>query len=507
MRIPSRSRFVLPLVAFCLYLEGSAPFLGQWDSYDYLKQIVTHRLSALGIGRPVYLGYNILIWESLRKVFRLEPLHLELVAMAGTVLLGVAGVILFRRLAGRMLPGPAADMAALALAVSPVYAVYSGYIMTEVPMLVALLAAALFVWKSDRGHAAWRDVAGGAFFGLAVGIREQALTLGAGFVWMLFARGNDFRGGFRASARFAAAAAAAILAPAAGMVLLDPAGFVARTQTWLHAIPMGSVQFGNNLEASALFVFVICPGAWIALACAAAARLAAPRRPKAPAPPEGAASIRYPAWGVLCCLVLPVAVLWRDADVQMHPRYLLIALPAAAILCAALFRRWIPSGRGLVAWALLQVLFFGIAAAALVPYRQTQTARMEFARRLRERVPGPALLIAGNCSPILDYYRGIGVRPEWDVVWSGWDWDVETVRSRVEESWERGIPVVWSTHPPGWSYFERELLEADTLFRDCRKEEIQPHLYRILPPRPATRRPVEPRILRILRIETTHKYP
>ena len=142
-----RPHLILPVVAFYLYFTGCAPFLGQWDSFDYLKQIVSHQFSALGIGRPVFLGYNILLWESLRKIFHLHPLHLEFVAMAGTILLGVLGVLLFRRLAGRILPGPAANMAALALAVSPVYAIYSGFIMTEVPMLVALLAAALFLWK------------------------------------------------------------------------------------------------------------------------------------------------------------------------------------------------------------------------------------------------------------------------------------------------------------------------------------------------------------------------
>jgi hypothetical protein len=42
--------------------------------------------------------------------------------------------------------------------------------------------------------------------------------------------------------------------------------------------------------------------------------------------------------------------------------------------------------------------------------------------------------------------------------------------------------VYWSTDPPGWSYFERELLEAHFLFKDCKKEQVAPHLYRILPP-------------------------
>ena len=41
----------LTIIACLLYFAGRAPFAGQWDSFDYLKQIATHRLSDLGFGR------------------------------------------------------------------------------------------------------------------------------------------------------------------------------------------------------------------------------------------------------------------------------------------------------------------------------------------------------------------------------------------------------------------------------------------------------------------------
>ena len=477
-----RPHLILPVVALYLYFTGCAPFLGQWDSFDYLKQIVSHQLSALGIGRPVFLGYNILLWESLRKIFHLDPLHLEFVAMAGTILLGVLGVLLFRRLAGRVLSGPVASMAALALAVSPVYAIYSGFIMTEVPMLAALLAAALLLWKPGDQPAPWRDIAGGIFFGLAVGIREQALTLGAAYLWILFARGGSGLGRLRSTMRFGLAAAAVILVPAVAIYLYDPAGFVGRMKTWLHAIPMGSVQFRNNMEASLLFTFVICPGAWLAVAGAAIRRVFMRKRPDSIEQDASVPAIPHPIWGVLCCLVMPIAILWRDADVQMHPRYALIVLPASVILCASLYRRWLPRKWGLAAWAVVQVLIFGLALAAFSPYRQTQTGKMKFANLMRESIPGSALMIAGNYSPILDYYRGIGVRPKWQIVWSGWDWNANAIAARVAGSWNNHMPVYWSTDPPGWSYFERELLETYFIFKDCKKEQVAPHLYRVLPP-------------------------
>ena len=471
---------LLPLLAFYVYLAGSAPFLGQWDSFDYLKQIVSHQLSSLGIGRPVYLGYNILLWESLRKLLDLEPLRVEIVVMTGTILLGAIGVFLFQRIAGRVLSAPAAQMAALALAASPVYAIYSGFIMTEVPMLVALIGAALILWEPNRTHPLLSTVAGGILFGLAVGIREQALTLGFAYAWILLSRRHSVSDRIRSMLSFGFAAGAVILAPAVAFYLLDPSGFIERTKTWLHAIPMGSIQFRTNMEASVMFAFVVCPGVWLALAGAGLYRyIKRIIEPAGSDPP--AEAIRYPVLGVLCCLVLPVAVLWRDADVQMHPRYLLIALPASAIFGAALFRRWVPSRRGAVIWAVVQVLMLGLAFVAFSPYRQTQIQKMQFARLIRDTVPGAGLFLSGNYSPILDYYRGIGVRPDWQIQWSGWDWNHEGVATRIGEAWSNGVPVYLSTDPPGWSYFEKEYLDAYLLLKDCRKEQIIPHLYRIYP--------------------------
>jgi hypothetical protein len=477
-----RNQVVLPILAFYLFLAGSATFLGQWDSFDYLKEIVTHQLSALGIGRPVFLGYNILVWESMRKVFHLGPLRVEIVAMAEMILIGVLGVVLFQRLAHSFLPSRSAAMAAVGFAVSPVYAIYSGFIMTEVPMLVALMASALILWKLGDRHPVLSTVAGGILFGLAVGIREQALTLGAAFLWILCSRRGRGLSRLRSVLLFGIPAGVVVLAPALALYFSDPAGFLERTGTWLRAIPLGSVQFRNNAEASLLYVMAICPGAWLAVAGAAIYRLFRTDRTPPAVGTSHADFIPSPFWGIVCCLVLPVAVLWRDADVQMHPRYVLVVLPASLILCASLYSRWVPSKKGPILWAVIQVLFLGIALAALSPYRQIQIKKMEFARVLRDSIPDGALIIAGNYSPVLDYYRGIGVRPGWRILWSGWNWDAKAVEAEIRNSWAGNVPVYLSTDPAGWSYFEREFLDLHYMLKGCKREPVVPHLFRLYPP-------------------------
>jgi hypothetical protein len=478
-----RYSIVLPVVALYLYVSGSAPFLGQWDSYDYLKQIVSRQLSPLGFGRPVFLGYNILLWESVRRVFHLRPLQVETVVMAGMVALGVLGLLLFHALARHFLAPAASRMAALALAISPIYAVYSGFIMTEIPMLVVLTGAALILCKSSGRNAAPGVLAGGILFGMAFSIREQALTLAAAYLWIIWIKEQSVRLRVRSIALFCSSATAAVLAPVLWLYFSSPAGFIERTRLWLHAIPMGKSQFWGNVQTSLLFTLAICPASWLILAAAGLYVLrrkrACSKEAREHAGPGKA--IAYPVAGIICSIVLPIVALWRDADVQIHPRYAMIALPGALIFCAAVYDRWIGSKKGQVVWAAAHVLVFGAAILVLSPFRQMQTEKMDFAARVRDAVPGKAVFIAGSYSPMLDYYRGIGVRPEWQIVWSGWDWNQRRAENLIKESWAAQVPVYLSEDPLGWRHMESEYLEFYFFLKDCRKEPAIPKLFRVYP--------------------------
>jgi hypothetical protein len=481
-----RYPIVLPAIALYLYVAGSAPFLGQWDSYDYLKHIVSHQLSALGFGRPVFLGYNILLWESVRRIFHLEPLKVEAVVMTGTVLLGVAGLLLFRALARQFLSPRASRMAALALAVSPIYAVYSGFIMTEVPMLVALIGSGLILCKSAHRHPVWGAAASGILFGMAFGMREQALTLGAAYLWIIWSKGQTGRSRVRSILLFGSTAMAAVLVPVLWLYFSDPAGFVERTRIWLRAIPMGQSHFAMNVQASLLYALAICPASW---STAAAAGLYVLFRRRASGksvvsgrePENSEASVKYPVLGIFCSIVLPIVALWRDADVQIHPRYAMVALPGSLLFCACIYDRWIRSGKGPVLWAAVHVLVFGAAILILSPFRQVQSEKMEFAEAVRNAVPGKAVFIAGSYSPMLDYYRGIGVRPQWQIVWSGWDWNQGKAEGLIRESWAAQVPVYLSEDPLGWRHLESEYLNFYFFLKDCKKEPAIPKLFRIYP--------------------------
>lgn len=475
-----RHSIILPLVALYLYACSSASFLGQWDSYDYLKQIVSHQLSALGVGRPIYLGYNIAIWETARTLFHLGPTDVEIVAMATTVVFGVIGVLLFRRLAREFLSAAAARAATLGLAVAPMYAVYSGFVMTEIPMMAALMAAALTFWKSGDRHPVAGAIAAGVLFGVAAGIREQALTAGAVFLWIAWSRPQPQGSRVRSALWFLAAGGAATIAPVLLIYLLDPPGFAERIRIWLHAIPMGRSQFWNNVDASLLYTLAVCPASWLALAAAGALRFF--RRRRSGVSIGARSAIPHPRWGAVCSIVLPIVLLWRDADIQIHPRYAMIALPGALILCAHLYERWVRSRNAASAWAVSHVLAFGLSLVILLPVRQVQSDKMEFARRVKDAVPGEGLFIAGSYSPMFDYYRGIGVRPGWQILWSGWGWTPDGADAQIRRSWDERIPVYLSEDPLGWRFFEPDYLHYHYLLHGCKKERVIPGLVRVSRP-------------------------
>lgn len=439
--------------AAVLYTLGRAPFLGQWDSFDYVKQIVTHRLSDLAFGRPVFIGVNVIVWEAARRLFRLEPLAVGQVALAVVIVSGVAGVLLFRRLARNVLSPHAARLAVAAFLLSPVYAVYAGSVMTEVPMLVLVLASAVLLWEGDENPRALRLIGAGLLFGASIGIREQALFLGPALAWILLVRIPAGAVRSRALLFFGVASFAATTAPILWLYLDDPVGFAVRTRVWLSAIPTGETHFWRNVQATAIYTFLLAPAAWAAVP-AAFTRRSRPDRGTAEA-----IQIPHPVLAVISCLMIPVAILWRDADVQIHPRYLLPALPAVAILCAAVCARRLSTLRGTLAWCLLHVLFFSAAQIVMQPLRSMQREKRHYAQRVVESVKGEALLIAGAYSPVFDYYRAVGIRPGWRIVWSGWGWDSREVESRIENAKASRLPVYVCDGPWAWLYFEEQRLD------------------------------------------------
>ena len=132
-------------------------------------------------------------------------------------------------------------------------------------------------------------------------------------------------------------------------------------------------------------------------------------------------------------------------------------------------------------WVVVHLVIFGIAQVGIQPFRHVQAEKKEFARLVREAVPGAGLLIPGGYSPIMDYYRALGERPQWQILWSGWGWTGRAAETRIRDAWSHHLPVYLCDGPAGWLYFEDALLDLYFIFRHSKKDQIAPGLFRIYP--------------------------
>ena len=81
----------------------------------------------------------------------------------------------------------------------------------------------------------------------------------------------------------------------------------------------------------------------------------------------------------------------------------------------------------------------------------------------------------------MDYYRALGDRPQWQILWSGWGWQGKAAETAIREAWSRHTPVYLCQGPAGWLYFEDELLDLHFVFRHSRRVEVARHLFRVYP--------------------------
>lgn len=435
------SIFVVSLAtgAFLLYCWLRHPFIGQWDSFDYTWRAVRHQFSPLGLGRPVYSLINIAAWEMARP-FGLKADQAWQALQVVPLVLAALGLAFQYRLVSRLAGAAAGRAASLLLALSPSYVVYSGYVMSEMPMLFFLMLALDLMHKGAIEGDRRLLVASSLALGLAVGTREQAAMLVPFLLFIMF----------NASGRLGRARALALASGPALVVVIGTASLAAalaedyagRFYRWFSVVaPVERFEPGRGLVVLA-YAFAGSPVA--SGLCVAGAVDALKRRD------------RWYGGFLTLGVLLPLVALFFNPDSHLHPRYEMIALPAltagagmfAAQAAAQLeAREW----RGLLILWLGSMLVLLIATAGFIqPARRQAQADREFVYLLARELPRGAVIIAGRQTPALHYLRGIGVRQDWRIISSGWDWPGQRLALQVRTGLEEGKRVYICGEARGW---------------------------------------------------------
>ena len=151
--IPSRRDFLRAypywappaLIALALALIYLNPFIGDWDGLDYTVFSLRGEPSSMALGRSLFTLSNHLLYVIAHAVFGVRPeqayLLFKYAVVAQSPIAIVVCWVLARDLTGSV---RSASVAASLIVFSPIFVIYSGQVMTDVPS-VLLSAAALTI--------------------------------------------------------------------------------------------------------------------------------------------------------------------------------------------------------------------------------------------------------------------------------------------------------------------------------------------------------------------------
>jgi hypothetical protein len=443
-------RWWLPvaLLSFALALIFADPFAGDWDALDYTVLAVKGEPSTMLFGRMLFIFTNHLAYKIAHALFALRVEHAYLLFKYVVVCESPLAVVALWTLARDLTNSVrAATIAALLLALSPFYVLYSGQAMTEIPSLLLLSVALTIHLRGLRRRSAWLVILGAALLGAGNNVREVAALYG---VWLVLA---PFACGWRFARRDLTLVAVSCVvffvcafAPFAYYYFGDVDNYRAGWQGWVESMRAEESVHPVRLKNFAplfFFFFVAAPLALIALPLAAFREWRARR---------------FSPLLVLACVgVFANLMLVTHYSTIINGRYLLTGLPGVLPLVADFLVRYesqrardlkrgftfIVCGISLVALIFGAVFFTGSWQTI-----QGHGLTKEYRARLAQ-LPDDAVVMAGGQTVSVNYYRGIGLG-SWDVIGTGGGFPGARLGEVIDERLRAGRRVFLDTDPRLW---------------------------------------------------------
>jgi hypothetical protein len=486
------------LLALALTLFFMNPFIGDWDGLDYTVLSVRGYPSSMALGRSLFIFLNHALYRVAHSAFGWPASDAYLIFKYTVVVQSPLAVIACWTLARDLTKSlQAATVTAVLVAVSPVFVLYSGQVMTDVPS-VLLVASALTVYlRGAQRRNLWLLFGGAALLGAGVNVRE---TTAFYLPWLVIA---PFVSGWRLRKRDVVI----ILALVAVFLLVAISGFAywylsdqvyrMSWHNWLASMHAESalhpVTFHNVLPFLVYF-FLTAPLVFVALPVSAWREW----REHSFSPLLACATVGMVS-NLLLFLNYSTAVNWR---------YFLTGLPALAPLVGVYFvrsesdrmgsRRWGFATAILGPLVITMVLILLVQPTSSDHFNKLAVSRDYYARL--KLLPRDAVVMAGSQTVAVTYWQGIG-EGEWDIIGIGGGWPGAELNNVIDSYLKQGRRVFLDTDPRWWQpcgWRAKELpaliaLEsrfhfkhvAETIFEikdplDATARD-QPHLERLLP--------------------------
>ena len=470
------------LLSLALALIFADPFIGDWDGLDYTLISIDGRPSSMALGRTLFIFANHGAWRVAHGLFGLQAEHAYLLfkymIIAQAPLAVIACWALAREVSGSL---HTATIAALLVATSPFFVIYSGQVMTEIPSLLLLALALLTYLRGVRRSSVWSMLLGAALLGAGVNVRETVIFYAPWLALAPIACGWKLR---RRDITYVALSITVFVVIAFGPFALwflsDVGGYRAAWYGWRESGRLEAALHPftvRNALAFLVYFFLAAPLVFIGFPVAA-------WREWFKAKFSAQFALAFVGLSATLCLLFYYST-------TINWRYFLIGLPALAPIVAVYFMRSETRRFGSVHRGFLSAIA-GIALIAIVlglflkPSRDKFTAQHAAMKEYRARlavVPPEGVMISGAQSIAVTYWRGIGLG-HWDVIGAGSGWPGAALPQTIERYLADGRRVFLDADPRfwpacGWQESEtRELASIESRFHFRRLAET---IYEILP--------------------------
>ncbi len=490
--------FVPALAVLVLVLYFVDPFIGDWDGMDYTMLSLAGYPSSMALGRNLFIFGNHGLYEMAHWLFNVPPENAYLIFKYAVVVQAPLAVIacwvLARDVSGSV---HSATLAALFVAFSPVFVLYGGQVMTDVPSVLLLAVALIIHYRGLRHERVWMVMLGSALLGLGVNLRE---TIGFYAPWLIVA---PFVCGWKPGRR-------QVLIIALSCFLffvfaLSWFGFwfitdehyrwvwfgwreSMRRETARHPVTL------HNLWPYFAYFFVSAPLVFASLPFA----IRNEWRDRKLSP-----LLLLAATGLVADLLL-----FLNYSAAVNWRYFLTGLPAIAPLSANFFIRTLNRRFGSVRVAfascvaavlILAVIFSLLIRPASKQFIERRAMSKEYRHQLA-KLPRDAVMISGSQTIAVTYWKAIGAGA-WETIGTGGGWPGENLVPLIENYLKEGRRVFLDTDtrwwlPCGWQRDEIPAIVnlqqrfsfrrvTDTIYeirpRGDKSATDQPNLERLLP--------------------------
>jgi hypothetical protein len=435
------------LVGLGLVLLFVDPFIGDWDGMDYTMLSLAGYPSSMALGRNLFIFGNHALFVVARSIFNVQPENAYLIfkyaVVAQVPFAVIACWVLARKLSGSIYT---ATVASFLLVFSPVFVLYGGQVMTDVPSVLILAVALILHINGLEKKNLTFVLLGAALMGLGVNLRE---TIGFFLPWLVlgpFVFGWQLR---RRDILYITASCVVFLVLSFGWFsywFITDQHYRWVWHGWRESMRQESSRHPvvlANLKPYLLYFFISAPLVFLTIPFAPVLEWRKRRL-----------SPMLMLWIVAFFADL---ILFLNYSTTVNWRYFLTGLPGIVPLGAhwllRLAERPLGSQRRafsacIVLIAALATVFFIFMRPISFEFIERRALSKSYKQRL-DHVPPDAVMISGAQTIAVNYWAAIGTG-EWKSIGTGGGWPGDQLFSTIKTYFQEGRRVFIDADPRWW---------------------------------------------------------